>query len=242
MPNSQYQAGQIFRLPPASTDLDDWDSHFHALLAVHPEDATATLVYASTSGTDSRCGAPSLLIHPNSQNGLTESTHFYGAVVVVVPRARLGSARGNIYPRINELRGVVREAMGYRKGPAYNVPRGTQSVRGRIAELTDRYAELYGTRYCAILTKHEYSVRKRHQMLAPLYDSAPDVVTVPFASAAMPAPLHDLFASEAESIYAHSDLVRCLWEEKAIRRLTDRTLDEPFLSVIEDAVCARWAV
>lgn len=242
MPNSQYQAGQIFRLPPASTDLDDWDSHFHALLAVHPEDATATLVYASTSGTDSRCGAPSLLIHPNSQNGLTESTHFYGAVVVVVPRARLGSARGNIYPRINELRGVVREAMGYRKGPAYSVPRGTQSARGRIAELTDRYAELYGTRYCAILTKHEYSVRKRHQMLAPLYDSPPDVATVPFASAAMPAPLRDLFASEAESIYAHSDLVRCLWEEKAIRRLTDRTLDEPFLSAIEDAVCARWAV
>lgn len=238
----QYVAGQIFRLPPGSTELDDWESHFHALLAVHTQDATATLVYASTSDTDAGCGAPSLLIQPNSQNGLTEPTHFYGAVVVVARLARLGSARGDIQGRMNDLRAVVRQAMGYRRGPAYNLSPGTPSLRGRIVELSERYASLYGTKYAAILTKHDYSVRQRHQMLAPLYDSPAQIATGMVPGVAMPPSLQLLFEKGAKQLHAPSELVRCLWEAKAIRGVTNYTVDETLLREIEDALCIRWTV
>lgn len=238
MPAPIYTPGNIHRIPPGSTDLEDLDAHFHLLVAVHPQRGSATMLFGSSSSTDSECGAPSVLVQPSSRNSLTKPTFFYSPALVVCAQARLGSSGGDIQTRLPEIRASIKKAVGYRTGAQYQAPRGTASLRGTIVEVTEKYAARYQTRFFAILTNHHYSARRRYQVLAPLYDVQPQGAGGPVASVPIPPALKKLFATGANSIYSPAELVRSLWDEKAIVELTDRSLDNPFLEEIEDAICS----
>ncbi len=241
MPVPTYAPGYIYRVPPGSTDLEDLDAHYHALVAVHPQRGSATLLFGTTSSTDSECGSPAILVKAADQK-LPKATYFYATALVVSAQTRLGHARDDIRARLPEVRAAIKEAIGFRTGPLYEKPRGTESLREEIVEVTDKYESRYHTRFFAILTKHGYSAQRRYQVLAPLYDEKPQIQRGPVASIPMPLALRHFFSEDATHLYAPAELVRSLWHDKGIRGVTDRTLDAPFLEKIEDALCAHLSL
>jgi hypothetical protein len=237
-----YIPGHIYRIPPGATDLEDWDSHFHLLVAVHPQRKSATLLFGSSVSTDSACGAPAVVVQPTSQSGLSKPTFFYGPAIVVVKQTRLGSSRGDIQARLPEVRAALKKAIGYRTNPRYDAPREADSLRGAVVEVSDKLEARYQTRFFAILTKHEYSAKRRYQVLAPLYDVEPQATRGPVASIAMPPALQDFFTKGATNLHVPAEIVRSFWAEKAIIGVTDRTLDASLLERVEDAVCAHLSL
>lgn len=242
MQSPTYIPGHIYRIPPGATDLEDWDSHFHLLVAVHPQRQSATLLFGSSVSTDRDCGAATITVQKTPQNGLTKQTFFYGPAIVVAKQARLGSSRADIQARLPEIRSGVKKAIGYRTRPRYDAPRETESLRGAVVEVATKLEARYQTRFFAIMTEHEYSGKRRYQVLAPLYDVQPQTTRGPVASIAMPPALQEFFAKGATNLYVPAEIVRSFWDEKAIIDVTDRTLAAQFLEKIEDAVCAHLSL
>lgn len=243
-PPRQPTPGDIFILPPRVTHLNDPEWHRHALLETHPFDSSASLVYASSSDQLKSDGAVCHLVQPtNGGNQLTLPTYFYGSVLLSVPDHHLTNRRGDIAAEMASLRTVVRAAMGHRSGPGYNRPSGQRSLRGRVLRVTTEHERLIGTCYFVVLTEHDYSMKRQHQIVMPLFSAEewePDGDDL-LAIETTPA-MRQVLGAAVQRIFTAGLLVHSIWHRTTVHSETRCSLDTPHLEAIEDEVCQALSI
>lgn len=241
-PNPPTQ-GDIFILPPRITYLNDPKHRRHALLETHSFDSTASLVYASSSDELKTSGAVCHLVRPNGGNRLRTDTYFYGSVLISVPDHHLTDLHGNIASEMAAVRGVVRRAMGYRTGPGYNRPIAQPSLRGRVIQVTTEYEQLIGTCYFVVLTEHDYSMKRQHQIVLPLFDAEEwdadggDLISIDTTAA-----MRNVLGDRVKRVLTAGLLTHSIWHRSTVHSETRCSLDQQHLEAIEDDICSSLAV
>lgn len=169
--NETRPAGHIFFIPGADRPGDDTKNRPHFLVnrcdpALDP-DVVATLAHMSTKGTETlEYGSAGYEIaDPARLSGYGGDGQFVVASRLI-PRAvsRLVQSQLSSTDSVRHVRSAVLQAVGAGEGVA--VP-GSGSVRGRLVRVLDPRA---GFGYGFILTAHEYSRRRRFQIIVPLID------------------------------------------------------------------------
>jgi hypothetical protein len=159
-------AGHIFFIPGDERPGDDPKTRPHFLAnrcdpSVDPY-VLATLAHMTTKPTE-------IVSHGSAGHQLADPAKPDGSFVIatrLLPRSATNLTRSHLSAteHVRAVRTSVLQAVGIGEGLG---PRGSASVRGRLVRILDPRA---GFQHGFILTAHEYSRRRRFQVVVPVID------------------------------------------------------------------------
>ena len=231
--------GQVWFLPPEFEDGGDSKRRPHLLLTTCEEDENGVFAYASTSRTEARFGAASLVVDPTTSpgahTGLNRPTHIYASRLAPVAPHDFGHLAGRLIELMPQVRALLAAALGLGTGTTAGTGAAAASWRGRIVLFSTRVSDSLGYRYGIIITEANYSRTRRYQIVIPMDDptffapEADDLVRTdfPWISAVDPE-LTEVLIGVAD--------VRSVFHPVDIDRWTGAVVDDGTLGEIEAAL------
>jgi hypothetical protein len=166
--------GEVWFLPPQGYEGGDDKPRRHVLLTSGAEDEGGVLAYASTKPTEAIHGAAVLAIDPatSPRSGFSKPTHIYPARLVLAASEDFLRMTGRLEGELPELRSVLRAALGLGTGTAGSGDRARPSWRGKVVQFRPGTWDVIGYAFAVVLTEHQYSSRRRYQLVVPIESRA----------------------------------------------------------------------
>lgn len=168
-------AGHIFYVPPEERPGNDPKDRPHFL--VNRCDPTpdpwvvGTLAHMSTKSTEMTeygCAGHAIPALPYVKEAGRDGNFIISARLLPRLARDLSHSRFSATDEVRSVRRSVANALGIDEGLA---PRGSGSVRGRLARILDNRADFD---FGLVLTAHQYSAQRRFQIVVPIIDRVVD--------------------------------------------------------------------
>jgi hypothetical protein len=243
--SDEFRAGHLFWMPAGSTWFNRDKPRPFVLVAPCSETRVGTLAYGSSQQTEMRFGAACIAVDPVRtglhRNRLSTRTYFYPGALLPARYVALPPHAGFLGRALDELRRVLRFALGIGQGSCLlpSSPKGSR--RGRIVELNALLAPGVRTEFAVVLTEHGYSAETNYQIILPIYGAA-----------GLPLGTHDLlvssrdwlsvFPSHTKQALVPIPATHSVWYHHGIGRETEHVVDEETLAEVDRALCAYFSL
>lgn len=238
---NDFRPGHVFWLSAGTTWLNlDKQRPFVLATACGTRHEPGTLVYGSTQATERQFGAACLEVDPVraglNRNGLSRRTFFYPGALLVTTSAHLPPHAGFLGRSVEQLRSVLRAALGIGQGSCLTAGAPTGSRRGRIVLLQPNLALHVRTSFAVLLTELRYSCHRHHHIILPILPAsgtqgAADELVLTSGD------WLSVFSKPPQRVLLPVPVVQSVWYDDDVARETEHVMDEESLARIDRALC-----
>ncbi|HEX6042259.1 hypothetical protein [Longimicrobium sp.] len=227
-------------MPAGSTWLNRDKPRPFVLTTAYTPGRLATLVYGSSQETEMRHGAAFIAVEPVPaglrRNRLRSTTYFYPGTLLPVRYPLLPPHAGFLGGALDELRRMLRRALGIGQGSCLAPGADSNSRRGRVVILQPWMERDLRTSLAVLLTESRYSAEANYQIILPIYPAARspldgDDIRISLGEWLTVAPALE------EGALLPIPAVHSVWQAHAIARETEHVMDEESLARIDRALC-----